>query len=45
LQISRFLPFRLEFPAEEQVLLYASDTDPPPLSGRELLHRICIWRL
>ena len=44
LNISRFLSFEPAFPAGEQ-LFCASDSDPPPLSGRELLHRICILRL
>lgn len=44
LSIARFLPFQPVFPVEKS-LLYASDKDPPSISGRERLHRICTWRL
>lgn len=44
LAITRFLPYAPVFPTESQVL-YASNSDPPPLSGRELLQSICILRL
>ena len=45
LKIAQHLPYSTEFPAEKQVMLCVSDTDPPPLSGRDRLPVICIWRL
>jgi hypothetical protein len=44
LRVAHFMPFQPVFPAEKSPL-YASNTDPPFISGRERLHRICIWRL
>jgi hypothetical protein len=41
---ARFLPYAPVFPTESRVL-YASNSDPPPLSGREILRAICILRL
>lgn len=43
-EITHYLPYTVLF-SEDREVLYASNTDPPPLSGREILHRICIWRL
>jgi hypothetical protein len=44
ISITAFLPYTSVFPREEQ-LLFAANSDPPTLSGRELLHSICILRL
>lgn len=42
--IVTYLPYTVVFPDEQEVL-YATNSSPPPLSGRDILHRICIWRL
>jgi hypothetical protein len=42
--IEQFLPYTTVFPSEEQ-LLYACDSDPPPIQGRERLCRNCVYRL
>jgi hypothetical protein len=44
ISIAAFLPYSNVFPREEQ-LLFAANSDPPTLSGRDLLHSICILRL
>ena len=43
-EVTAILPYVLVFPDEREVL-YATNSDPPPLSGKDILHRICIWRL
>ncbi len=42
--IHKYLPYTVLF-SEDQEVLFATNTDPPPRSGREILHQICIWRL
>lgn len=44
LSIASYLPYTAVFPREEQ-LLFAANSDPPPLTGRERLCSICILRL
>lgn len=41
---AHYLLYQIIIPAENR-LLYAANSDPPPLSGRELLHINCVWRL